>query len=1257
MAAKHRELLILLAGFASCACASIAGVKVGDAFVQGSPDGRRWTIGTNAVRMVFESARGKFSLAGFANRLPRVPVEYVDAHRAAAPFVLGESIWTLESGAGARVAAGGRPAVQLDLTLRGGSLRLFLHLLAYPGTSIIRQWLDVENTGATPVPLNSAIFSMRLRSEDLPSFTHYWMTGATNKADHGMLQSANVAVSYHRALESDRSRHFVPWMSFERGSGERDGWFVALEYLGKWKLAVDHDATTPPVMYAGLPDLALRPLASGERRSLPTVTLGVFQRDLDDMAERVYDWQYEYLWDYTRDDWFALLPFSGSDFYHGGLNLQENFAGRLGWLDMGTADLIRSLGFDVLWDDAGWSEGPDVWKGGFEGPDFSQTQRYLAKMGMKWILWFRGRPPAGVLDTKVGAWGNFQWRTDAVGKFDLESDRNWREQLAGFRAGHPRSSFHTCDGGSSYGHTFDMQRYAEVNYFADAGRGDQTNYYLSYLELPDRWIDIVTAYNMGNLALNRKDTTFDAGKQDPSSVGELLSMVPGWLSPGPTATLMDAAYLRRVAEIYHYLLREGVAGRWSHVVHPVVSGDAERYYFQRISLDRTKAFLVVKHKSPGKVVIKPRGLLAGHTYTVNFESHQRGETRTGADLMNHGIPLQDAAARELIYLGMPKRPGGGTDRVAPSAPSRVLTRRETNIGHCGVGVYWSPGVDENWISYYQVRRNADLLSNVSTGTYYFDHAAGWDPDASYSVRTVDGDGNTSGWTAAQHLPNEPQTASALGAIPAPDAPGEWRAETTGDGRVFTSMNWVRPASSPFVDFSIDHKATVNQPGGLEGYWEGAGAARVGRGWQQASPLAASVRTWIAPRAGTIRIVGRAMKEYYRRNRGAPLLVSILRGDSRVWPQDQAGAPVGDLTGVTHDFPLAVSRGEAIRFVLDRGASAPDDLIAWMPRIIYADEPQKLSAASVVRLICGTTTPYTDSSGNQWSADRFYTGGTAVTTKAAIEAALPSAADQALYQAGRAGPDFTYKIPVRPGLYTIRLKFAEPRYEWSFERPMNLSINGRQVLRDFDICQSARGPRRAHERVFRYLVPDAEGRLVLRFAGGREPLRKSNQAMVQAIEVVPELKPPIRIDAGAESALVDWNSFSWSADAHFEGGRILRSSAPVREASPTLYDQALYQTARAGRAFRYQVPVPPGLYTVHLKFAELWLNQPGQRPMNVDVNGRRVRACWDPATAAGRLAMAADFREEDVAPGKDGHIQVRVTACGKEEAILQAIEIE
>jgi len=132
---------------------------------------------------------------------------------------------------------------------------------------------------------------------------------------------------------------------------------------------------------------------------------------------------------------------------------------------------------------------------------------------------------------------------------------------------------------------------------------------------------------------------------------------------------------------------------------------------------------------------------------------------------------------------------------------------------------------------------------------------------------------------------------------------------------------------------------------------------------------------------------------------------------------------------------------------------------------------------------------------------------------------------------------------------------------------------------------------------------------------------------------------------------------WISLVPGKGGETLRSDAPVTQASPTLYDQQLYRTARAGKEFRYRLTVPPGLYTVHLKFAELWLKEPGQRPMDITINDRLVWKTWDPAAATGQMSMAADVRTEDVTPDKDGDITIHLKALGPNPAILQGLEVE
>jgi len=1260
-------------------------LKVGDAYVNSTAGRQQWTVGTAGVELSVLCSDGQPRLAGLKNKLVSPAIDYAVAPSAGPLFTLTTSlkeapVWTIESGDAQEAVVGGRPAAQLNLTLKSRSLRVRLHFTAFPGTSIVRQWMEVEDIGSEAVVLNAPEqMRLSLHDDSQAPCTNYWMTGGTSKPDQGVLKQAPVGAAYQNSVAANRTEKFTPWMALLRPGSSGDGLFVSTDSLSDWSISAERADGGAVGLAVSLPSFANRQLAPGARAELPLLTFGVFVGGLDGMGKEVYDWQYQYLWDYTNPDYYARTQYSVPWFYCS-RNLQEQFAARLGGLDMAGADQCRAVGFEMLWDDAGWAKYPkpsvpdayaNVFAPSYEGPDFSQKKRYLGKMGLHSIFWFMGRPSPGIMDAKINSWGDFQWRTDSVGAFKPDSEKVFRDNIRSFLDQHPKSSFHTCDGGSRYAHNFEIQRFADLNMLSDLGRGDEANYYFSYLDTPDKWMDVLEPY------------ATPIQRYKPATSRQTLTMIPFWCNELDPA---DSEFLRRDIELYHYLLSEGVAGRWSYVFHPQVTGDKEHYYFQRTSHDLRKACIILRHQAPGEVVIYPHGLLPDEQYVVGFDSTAATTTRSGADLMEKGIAIKDQKPGELVFLNLPGRPGTTADGSIPSEPGNPSKHFESNLGHPGVGIYWSPGTDKRSVSYYEVRRGSKILGKTSIGNYYFDHAPGWDPAADYAVRTVNGGGKASPWKTASLVESEPLAFSALGGHFAEQGRDGWGAESTtaGDGGVkFHPMSFVRPIKNPAADIwsggggtpnqteetwlrqeghVYGGGGTPNQTGGAEGYWAaGGGEARVGRGWQQGWPAACCARVWTASQAGTVRVVGRVFKEYYRQKFGSPLHVYIANGDQRVWPADGTSAEIrpNDLVGASHDFTLEVKAGDKLRFVLEPGSEQPDnDIIAWMPKITYAsNEAASKAPGTVVRLLCGSSADSTDSCGNVWSKDSFFKGGIPTVVKDEIAEALPTSKDMGLYQSGREGEDFTYAIPVKPGLYTLRLKFAETERQWFYERPINLVVNGQKALVDFDVCRAAHGKNRAFDKSFHSIVPDEQGFINLRLSGGAGPLRTASKAQLRAIEVVPELKPKIRIDCGADSEFIDWNSDIWSADTFAEGGHSIQSDAAVTQASPTVYDQRLYQTARSGKSFAYAIPVPPGLYTIQLKFAELWLKALGKRPMDIAINGQMVRKGWDPAQAAGELGMAAGIRVGDIAPDKDGKIVIRVSAAGAEDAILQAIEIE
>src|SRR5262249_40396069 len=96
----------------------------------------------------------------------------------------------------------------------------------------------------------------------------------------------------------------------------------------------------------------------------------------------------------------------------------------------------------------------------------------------------------------------------------------------------------------------------------------------------------------------------------------------------------------------------------------------------------------------------------------------------------------------------------------------------------------------------------------------------------------------------------------------------------------------------------------------------------------------SVVTWIAPKAGSIRITGQPRKQAAA---GDGVNVKILQNTAQQWPasgwQFIAGS---DTTRVPHNPTISVATGDAIRFVVNKSGSNASDETNWNPVIQYAD---------------------------------------------------------------------------------------------------------------------------------------------------------------------------------------------------------------------------------------------------------------------------------------------------------------------------------
>jgi hypothetical protein len=233
----------------------------------------------------------------------------------------------------------------------------------------------------------------------------------------------------------------------------------------------------------------------------------------------------------------------------------------------------------------------------------------------------------------------------------------------------------------------------------------------------------------------------------------------------------------------------------------------------------------------------------------------------------------------------------------------------------------------------------------------------------------------------------------------------------------------------------------------------------------------------------------------------------------------------------------------------------------------------------VRILAGANRGFVDHADKLWSADEWFTGGTAV--KSSIEH-IARTLDPGFYRTSRQG-QFRYDIPLRKGLYELHLHFAETVYGpessgtgGEGSRIMTVRANGRPLLSDFDAVADAGASSAADVKVFTGIEPAADGMLHLEFSADN-----GQQAILSAIEVLPGLRGhirPVRILA-RETPYYSNDSHWWSPDDYFDGGQLAAYTAPVKGTD----DPELYETERWGN-FSYAIPVVAGKYAVTLYFA-------------------------------------------------------------------------
>jgi len=305
----------------------------------------------------------------------------------------------------------------------------------------------------------------------------------------------------------------------------------------------------------------------------------------------------------------------------------------------------------------------------------------------------------------------------------------------------------------------------------------------------------------------------------------------------------------------------------------------------------------------------------------------------------------------------------------------------------------------------------------------------------------------------------------------------------------------------------------------------------------------------------------------------------------------------------------------------------------------------------LRLLAGYSgSPKIDSAGAYWQADRYFIGSAGFERP---KSPIARTVDPMLFDHWRTGGDFSYDIPLAPGIYELHLFFvASPPDDGT--QYFDVIANGQLLLSAFNISSDALGPNIADEKVFKDISPTQDGYLHLRFPAGR-----TTSAVLNAIELLPGLphrQLPIRIVMQA-AAITDHDGNLWHPDNYFQGGMV---SDPPRQVSGTS-DPKLYAQERFGH-FTYSIPVDAhGRYTIVLHFAELyWIPDGsgkigvGSRVFRVYCNGSTLLDNFDIFKEVGSLhALTKTFYH--IRPSTEGKLDLTFEPI-KNFATISAIEV-
>ena len=265
------------------------------------------------------------------------------------------------------------------------------------------------------------------------------------------------------------------------------------------------------------------------------------------------------------------------------------------------------------------------------------------------------------------------------------------------------------------------------------------------------------------------------------------------------------------------------------------------------------------------------------------------------------------------------------------------------------------------------------------------------------------------------------------------------------------------------------------------------------------------------RGNQVRLVGRAGE------RGG--LADVYIDDVKQWVPVDCHSPIGLHQQILY-YRSGLTEGPHTLRLVVRGLGDPRSKGAE----VYVDGVQSSEAtgssgfgegggpADAQRMIFGYTrrTDYVDVAGNSWRPGTEFVARTGNLTDVvaktwwfmpqAVFINTPKGADQELYRYGVHHPDFHVNLTVAPGTYHVILKFAETQLDRPRSRAMTVSINGKSMVRAFDVFATAGAANKAVDLVYNGIEP-ANGAIEIHVSGDEVDGRRC-EAILQALEIGP-----------------------------------------------------------------------------------------------------------------------------------------------------------